>query len=76
MICTASFEAFTVVMFQVEIFRVVMLCSVVVGYQCSGGPCCLHLHPEMLMSYHNTTLCHDPEDINLKDDFVFYLNTT
>jgi hypothetical protein len=23
-----------------------VLCSGTVGYQCFGGPCCLHLHPE------------------------------
>jgi hypothetical protein len=28
-------------------------CSVVVGYQHFRGPCCLSLHPETLMSYHN-----------------------
>jgi hypothetical protein len=31
---------------QVEFFRVVTPCSVVVGYQRFRGPCCLHLHPE------------------------------
>jgi len=35
----ASFGAFTVVMFQVEAFRVVTPCSVMVGYQRFGGPC-------------------------------------
>jgi hypothetical protein len=28
---------------QVEVFWVVMPCSVVAGYQRFGGPCCLHL---------------------------------
>jgi hypothetical protein len=42
-ILSASFEAFTAVMFQVEIFWGVMPCSVVVGYQRFRGPCCLHL---------------------------------
>jgi len=28
---------------QIEVFWLVMLCSVVVGYQHFGGPCCLHL---------------------------------
>jgi hypothetical protein len=37
----ASSEAFREVMFQVEVFRVVALCSVVVGYQRFRGPCCL-----------------------------------
>jgi hypothetical protein len=27
---------------QVEIFCVVTLFSVAIGYQCFGGPCCLH----------------------------------
>jgi hypothetical protein len=31
------------VIFQVEIVWVVMPCSVVVGYHCFRGPCCLHL---------------------------------
>jgi len=39
----ASFEALTAVMFQVQVFRIVMLCNVVVGYQRFRSPCCLHL---------------------------------
>jgi len=35
---------FTAVKIQVKVSCVVMVCSVVVGYQHSGGPCCLHLH--------------------------------
>jgi len=35
-----------VLMFQVEIFLSVTLSSVVVGYQHSRGPCCLHLQGE------------------------------
>jgi hypothetical protein len=31
---------------QVEVCWVVTLCSVVVGYQRFGGPCCLHLQGE------------------------------
>jgi hypothetical protein len=34
------------VVFQVKVFRVVMLCSVVVGCQHFRGPCCLHLDPD------------------------------
>jgi len=30
-------------MFQVEVFWVVIPCSHVVRYQCFRGPCCLHL---------------------------------
>jgi hypothetical protein len=59
----ASFEAFTGVMFQVEVFWVVTPCSVVVGYQNFRSPWCLHLQGEVydktLVSYHNT------EDHNL-----------
>jgi hypothetical protein len=32
------------VMFQIEVFWVVMFCSIVVGYQ---GPCCLHIQGEL-----------------------------
>jgi hypothetical protein len=42
-ITLASFETFTAVMFQVEVFWIVTPCSVVVGYRRFGGPCCLHL---------------------------------
>jgi len=31
---------------QVEVFWVVMLCSVAVGYHYVIGPCCLHLQGE------------------------------
>jgi len=34
----ASFEAFTVLIFQVEVFWFVTLCSVVVGYHRFRGP--------------------------------------
>jgi len=30
--------------FQVVVFWVVTTCRDVVGYQCFGRPCCLHLH--------------------------------
>jgi len=39
----ARFEVFTAVKIEVQVFRVVMPCSVVVGYQHFGGPCCFHL---------------------------------
>jgi len=37
----------TIELIQVELFWVVMRCSIVVGYQCFGGPCCLHLQGEV-----------------------------
>jgi len=33
---------------EVGVFWVVMPCSIAVGYQCFGGPCCLHLQDEVL----------------------------
>jgi hypothetical protein len=65
-----SFEAFTAVMFQVEVYWVVTPCSVVAGYQRFGGPCCLHLQDEVkletvqisetMVSNHNTKRRHNP----------------
>jgi len=37
-ILDASFEFFTAVIFQVEVFWMVTPCSVVIGYQRFGGP--------------------------------------
>jgi hypothetical protein len=42
------YEVFTEVKIQVEVFWVLMSCSVVVGYQCFAGLCCFHLHPEVI----------------------------
>jgi len=39
------FEVFIEVI-QVVVFLVLTLWSDVVGYQCFGGPCCLHLQGE------------------------------
>jgi len=42
-----DFEVFTAVKIQVEVFWVVTSCSVVVGYQRFGEPCCLHLEDKV-----------------------------
>jgi hypothetical protein len=42
-----DFEAFTAVIFQVEVFWIVTPCSVMVGYRRCRGPCCLHLQDEV-----------------------------
>jgi hypothetical protein len=74
-----DFEAFTAVIFQVEDFWVVMLYSVVVGYQHFTGPCCFHLEgmkmeaawtSETLVSY-NITCHYNPEDLNLVLNMYF-----
>jgi len=44
----ASFEAFAAVIFEVEVFWIVMPSSAVVGYQRFIGSCCLHLQCEAL----------------------------
>jgi len=56
------------------VFSVVTLHTDVVGYQCFGGLCCLHLHftlkmeaarsSEMLVFYHIITQHHNSEDHN------------
>jgi hypothetical protein len=47
-------EVFTVVKNQVKAFWVVMPSSVVVGYQCFRGPCCLHLQVEVTGYWKNS----------------------
>jgi len=49
---------------EVDVFWVLTPCSVVLGYQRFGGPCCLHLQrtSETLVSYHNIIWRHNPED--------------
>jgi len=42
----ARYEVITEVKIQVKVFWVVSLCSVVVGYKCFGGPCCLNIQGE------------------------------
>jgi hypothetical protein len=43
---------------------VVMPCSIAVGYQRFGGPCCFHLHSED--GSINTTRHHNSENLDLK----------
>jgi len=54
----ASFEAFTVVTFPVEVFWLVTPCSVVVVYQRVRGPCCPHLYfiPKIDAAWTSVTL--------------------
>jgi hypothetical protein len=81
----ASFEAFKVVMFKVEVFRIVTLCIVVVGHQHIRCPCCLHLQGEVkmeaactsetLVSHHNITWHHNPEDLDLKYFKYYFMHS-
>jgi hypothetical protein len=58
---------------QVKVFWIGIPCSVVVEYQCFGGPCCLLLQGEVKMGtvlssetlvFNNITWYHSPEDLN------------
>jgi hypothetical protein len=44
---STSFQAFTMVIFEDEVFRVVTPCSVVLGHRRFRGPCCLRLQGEV-----------------------------
>jgi hypothetical protein len=68
------FQVLTAVKIQVKLLWVVTAFSVVVGYRCFRGPCCIHLHftlkmeavcsSETLVSYHNTNCSHNPEELD------------
>jgi hypothetical protein len=68
-------DVFVVMKGHIIILWVLIPCSDMVGYHCFGGPCCLHLQievkreaawsSEMLVLYHITAWCHNPEDLNL-----------
>jgi hypothetical protein len=71
------FEVYTVVKIQVA-FWVVMLCSVVVGCHCFGGPCCIYLILKMeaamssktMVSFCITIQHHNLEDLNLNQGCI------
>jgi hypothetical protein len=60
-----SFEAFTAVMIEVDVFWGVTPCSAVVGYQRFILKIETAWTSETLISYHNTTWRHNPEDLDL-----------
>jgi hypothetical protein len=63
----ASLEAFTAVIFYVEIFGIVTPCIAVVGYQHLTVKMVAAWTSETLVLCHSTTQLHNPEDLNLKD---------
>jgi hypothetical protein len=51
-----TFEAFTAVIFQVEVFRVVTPCRILVAYHRFRSLCCLHLQGDEALRGENFTL--------------------
>jgi len=58
------FEVFVAVNIQVEFFWVVILYSVVVGYQCFRRPYCLHLHSITAQKTSTQTCQYDNQTTN------------
>jgi len=61
-----GFKVLTAVRIHSEVFCVVTQCSVVIGYQSFGAPCCLYLHyrsPGLLGC--DAMLCNNSEDLDL-----------
>jgi len=60
MVCChhVRFEVFLAVKIQVHFFCIVIPSSVLVGYQCFGGPCCPHHHEDLVLNHVNTFLIH------------------
>jgi len=53
---------------HIMVFWVVMPYSDMVGYQCFGGPCCLHLKI--------TTWSHNPEDLDFSSAYCTVYHST
>jgi hypothetical protein len=77
---TSKIQVLKALKIEVEVFRIVTPCSVAVGYDHFGGPCCLHVQNEAarswerLVSYRNTKWCRNPEDLDLKIEVYFSIN--
>jgi hypothetical protein len=59
--CDARFEVLTAVKIQTEVFWVVTVCGVAASTLKMEAA----RSPKILVSYHNSTWCHNPEDLYL-----------